>query len=138
MQPTVNSAYGLLRVPRRRRIPRLPLSGVFKKRSVEALVMQAYFQLIRVAWSESGSRSTALAKFGSHEVRLVERKPADGGDVPHLWVELRAKGAGTAIDAHGGDDLEAVALAAEQIMVKAERLHNELLSKRSGFGPTSD
>ena len=98
--------------------------------------MQAYFQLIRIAWSESGSRSTSLAKYGSYEVRLVERKPADGADAPHLWVELHAKEVETAIEARGCDDLETAAIAAEQIMSKAERLQNDMLSKRGDSGPT--
>ena len=130
MHSIVNSTYGLLRVPRRRKIPRLPLSDAFNRRSIEALVTQAYFQLIRVTWSEGGSRSTSLAKYGSYEVRLIERKPADGADAPHLWLELHAKDAETPIEARGCDDLEAAATAAEQVMAKAERMQNELLSKR--------
>jgi hypothetical protein len=129
MQSSMNGAYGLLRVTRRKRIPRLPLSDAFKRRSVEALVMQAYFQLIRVAWSESGWRRVSLAKYGSYEVRLIERKPADDADAPLLWVELHARDSETPIDARGCDDLEAAALAAEQIMSKAERLQNEVLSR---------
>ena len=125
MHSSVNSTYGLLRVPRRRRISRLPLSDAFNRRSVEALVTQAYFQLIRVAWNESGSRSISLAKYGSYEVRLVERKPTAGADAPDLWVELYAKDAQTLIEARGCDDLEAAAIAAEQIMSKAERLQND-------------
>jgi hypothetical protein len=130
MHPTLNSTYGWLRVPRRKRIPRLPLSDAFNRRSVEALVTQAYFQLIRVTWSANGSRSVSLGKYGSYEVHLVERRPADGSDAPHLWVELYAKGAEKPVEARGCDDLEAAAIAAEQIMLKAERLRNEILSKR--------
>jgi hypothetical protein len=129
MHSTVNGMYGRLRVPRRKRIPRLSLSDASNRRSVEALVMQAYFQLIRVAWRESGSRSTLLANYGSYEVRLVERKPADGVDVPHLWVELHAKDGKTPIEARGCDDLETAAVVAEQIMARAERLQNEALSR---------
>jgi hypothetical protein len=140
MHPMVNSTYGLLRVSRRKRIPRLPLPGAFNRRSIEALVMQAYFQLIRVAWSESGSRSTSLAKYGSYEVRLAERKSADSADAPHLWVELHAKESPAPIEVRACDDLEAAALAAEQIMAKAERLQNDILSKRGAgtFRPTGD
>jgi hypothetical protein len=87
--------------------------------------MQAYFQLIRVAWNEGGSRSTSLAKYGSYEVRLVERKPTAGADAPDLRVELYAKDAQTLIEARGCDDLEAAAIAAEEIMSKAERLQND-------------
>lgn len=137
MHSTANGMYGLFGVPRSRKISRRPLSDAFNRRSVEALVMQAYFQLIRVAWSESGSRSTSLAKYGSYEARLVEMKLVDGGDAPHLWVELHAKNAQEPIEARGCDDLEAAAIAAEQIMVKAERLQNEVLSRPGGsnFGP---
>jgi hypothetical protein len=136
MHSSVNSTYGLLRVPRRRRIPRFPLSDAFNRRSVEALVTQAYFQLIRVTWSEGGSRSVSLAKYGSYDVRLVERK-SGGADAPHLWVELRAKDAGAPIEARGCDDLEAAVTVAEQVMTKAERLQNDILSKRNGRKPDS-
>lgn len=138
MHSTASAMYGLFGVPRRRKIPRLPLSDAFNKRSVEALVMQAYFQLIRVAWSEGGSRSASLAKYGSYEVRLMERKPADGADISHLRVELHAKDARTPIEARGCDDLEAAAIAAEQIMAKAQQLQNDILLKRdrSDFAPT--
>ena len=125
MHSTANVMYGLFRVPRRKKFSRLPLSDAFNRRSIEALVMQAYFQLIRVAWSESGSRSISLAKYGSYEVRLVERKPAAGADAPDLWVELYAKDTQTLIEARGCDDLEAAAIAAEEIMSKAERLQND-------------
>jgi hypothetical protein len=135
MQSTVSSAYGLLRVPRRKRISRLALSDAFNRRSVEALVMQAYFQLIRIAWSERGSRSVSLAKYGDYDVRLIERKPSSDGDAPDLSVELHAKDAGTPIDVRGCDDLEAAALAAEQIMSKAERLQNEMLTRRNTRDP---
>jgi hypothetical protein len=93
-------------------------------------VTQAYFQLIRVSWSANGSRSITLAKYGGCEVHLVERKPADDSDAPHLWVELHAKDAGSPTDARGCDDLEAAAVAAEQIMLKAKRMQNEVRSKR--------
>jgi hypothetical protein len=135
MHSTANGMYGLFRVPRRRKTSRLPLSDAFNRRSIEALVMQAYFQLIRVSWSESGSRSTSLAKYGSYEVRLVERKPADGTDAPHLWVELCAKDAQAPIEVRGCDDLEAAAIAAEQLMSKAERLQNDALLNRGRSDP---
>jgi len=124
MHSTAYGMHGLFLVPRRRKIARLPLSDALNRRSVEALVMQAYFQLIRVAWSERGSRSIALAKYGNYEVRLVERKPADNADVSHLWVKLYAKDTQTSVEARGCDDLEAAAMAAEEIMSKAEQLEN--------------
>jgi hypothetical protein len=136
MHSSMSSTYGLLRVPRRRRISRLSLSDAFNRRSVEALVTQAYFHLIRVAWSESGWRSVSLAKYGSYDVRLAERKSA-GADAPHLWVELHADDTGAPIEARDCDDLEAAATVAEQVMTNAERLHNDALLKR-GPGDTGD
>ena len=135
MHSTANATYGLLRAPRKKRIPRIPLSDAFNRRSVEALVMHAYFQLIRVAWSESGSRSTALATYGNYEVRLVEGKPADSGDIAHLWIKLHAKDTQTSIEARACDDLEAAAKVAEEIMSKAERLENEARSNPGKSNP---
>lgn len=137
MHPTANGIYGLVRAPRRRKISRLPLYDAFNRRSVEALVTQAYFQLIRVGWSERGSRSATLAKYGNYEVRLVEKKSAEGADAPHLWVELHGKDAQAPIEARSCDDLEAAASAAEEIMAKAERLQNVTLLNlgNNDFGP---
>ena len=135
MHSTATAMYGLLRAPRKKRIPRIALSDAFNRRSVEALVMQAYFQLIRVAWSEDGSRSTPLATYGNYEVRLVERKPTDSGDIAHLWVKLHAKDTQTSVEARGCDDLEAAAKVAEEIMSKAERLENEARSNSSRSSP---
>jgi hypothetical protein len=138
MHSTASALYGLFGVPRRRKIARLPLSDAFNRRSVEALVMQAYFQLIRIAWSEDASRSISLAKYGAYEVRLVEKKLADGADAPNLWVELHARDVQVPIEARGCDDLEAAGVATAQMMAKAERLQNEILSKPGGSksGPT--
>lgn len=111
------------------------MSEVINRRSVEALVLQAYFQLIRVAWSESGSRSTPLATFGNYEVRLVERKPADSDDIPHLWVKLHAKDTQASVEARGCVDLEAAAKVAEEIMSKAERLESEARSRLGEDNP---
>ncbi len=130
MHSTANGLYGLSGVPRRRKIARLSLSDAFNRRSIEALVMQAYFQLIRVAWNENGSRSTSLAKYDRYEVRLVEKKLADSADAPNLWVELHARDVQAPIEARGCDDLEAAAVAAGQMMTRAERLQSEVLSKR--------
>lgn len=96
--------------------------------------MQAYFQLIRVSWSERGTRSIALAKYGSYDVRLIEKQPAENADIPHLWVELHAKDTQAPIEARGCDDLEAAASAAEEIMSKAERLEN---ASRSSLGKSN-
>jgi hypothetical protein len=113
---------GLVFVPRRKRYARFTLSNAVNRRSVEALVMQAYLQLVRVAWNEIGSRSASLARYGSYEVRLLERMSADVADIPHLWVELYANDIQTSIDSCGCDDLEAAAIAAEDIMLQAEQL----------------
>ena len=44
---------------------------------------------------------------------------------------------GQSIEARGCDDLEAAAIVAEQIMSKAERLQNDILSKRGDSGLTN-
>src|SRR5262245_6047027 len=134
MHSTAYGMHGLSFVPRRRKIARLPLSDAFNRRSVEALVTQAYFQLIRVAWSERGSRSTTLAKYGSYEVLLVEKKSAEGADT-QLWVELHGKDAQAPIEARSCDDLETAASTAEQVMAKAERLQSDALSNRGKSDP---
>ena len=95
-------------------------------------MLQAYFQLVRVAWNENGSRSTSLASYGNYGVRLLERKAADDADVPHLWVELHANDMQTSIETRGCDDIEAAALAAEDIMSRARQLDEDTEAARPG------
>lgn len=98
------------------------MSDVVHRRSVETLVMQAYLQLVLVAWDESGSRAISLAKYGNYEVRLLEVKSADPVEMPHLWVELYGNDVQAPIDACGCDDIEAAAMAAEHVMSQAKQL----------------
>jgi hypothetical protein len=112
----------LYALPRKKRFPRFALAKAHAPRSVEALLLQAYLQLVRVPWNESGTRSTSLARFGHYEVRLLERMLSGDADVPHLSVELYARKVQTPIDACGCDDIEAAAFAAERIMCRARQL----------------
>jgi len=112
----------LFALPRRKKFPKFAPARAHDPRSVEALVLQAYLQLVRVAWNEGGTRSTSLAKYGHYEVRLVERMSTGAADVPHLSVELHARDIQTPIDACGCDDIEAAAIAADSIMSRARQL----------------
>jgi hypothetical protein len=112
----------LLLLRRRKRISRRALSDAINRRSIEALVTQAYVQLVLVSWDENGSRSVSLAKYGNYDVRLLEVKSADTAEMPHLWVELYANDIRASIDACGCDDIEAAAMAAEHIMSEAQKL----------------
>jgi hypothetical protein len=121
----------LYTLPRRRRVPRFAFANVGNRRSIEALVLQAYLKLVRVAWNETGSRSTSLAKYGQYEVRLFERMSGGDADFPHLWVELYAHDMQTSIDACGCDDIEAAAIAAEDVMCQARQLQESERRARS-------
>jgi hypothetical protein len=112
----------LLLLRRRKRTSRRALSDAINRRSIEALVTQAYIQLVLVSWDENGSRSVSLAKYGNYDVRLHEVKSADTAEMPHLWVELYANDIRASIDACGCDDIEAAAMAAEHIMSEAQKL----------------
>jgi hypothetical protein len=93
------------------------------RRVVEALVTRAYFQLILVAWDEGGSRVASLAQHGSHEVRLIERRPIDPDGRPQMWIELFDRDAGASLDIRAcGDDLEAAVVAAEDFIARAMQL----------------
>jgi hypothetical protein len=115
---------GLHLLRRRKRISRRALSDVINRRSIEALVTQAYVQLVLVSWDENGSRAVSLAKYGNYEVRLREVKSADAAEIPHLWVELYANDIRASIDACHCDDIEAAAMAAEYIMSQAQKLEH--------------
>jgi hypothetical protein len=127
----------LYTAPRRRRVPRFAFAKVGNRRSIEALVLEAYLKLVRVAWNEGGSRATPLAKYGQYEVRLFERMSAGDADCPHLWVELYAHDMQTSIDACGCDDVEAAAIAAEDIMCQARQLEEGERLARSAACKTS-
>jgi hypothetical protein len=129
MASTMN---GLLPIPRRRRLQRIPLANAFRRRSIEALVLRAYLQLVRVPWNEVGSRRTSLAKYGNYEVLLLERMSADADHFPHLWVELYAHDLQISIDGCGCDDIEAAAIAAEHIMSQARQLGESKKTDRAG------
>jgi hypothetical protein len=129
MASTMN---GLFPVPRRRRFQRIPLANAVRRRSIEALVLQAYLQLVRVPWNEVGSRCTSLAKYGNYEVLLLERMSADADHFPHLWVELYAHDLQASIDGSGCDDIEAAAIAAEQIMSQARQMAEGKKTDRAG------
>jgi hypothetical protein len=127
----------LYTVPRRRRVPRFAFAKTGNRRSIEALVLEAYLKLVRVAWNEGGSRAMLLAKYGQYEVRLFERMSAGDADCPHLWVELYAHDMQTSIDACGCDDVEAAAIAAEDIMCQARQLEEGERLARSAARKTS-
>jgi hypothetical protein len=93
------------------------------RRVVEALVTRAYFQLVLVAWDDNGSRAALLAKHGDHEVRLIERLPADAAGRPQLWIDLRIRDAEGPIDRRPcGDDLEVAVHVAEHLISQAMQL----------------
>src|SRR5262245_24240302 len=133
MASTMN---GLFPVPRRRRFQRIPLANAFRRRSVEALVLRAYLQLVRVPWNEAGSRRTSLAKYGNYEVLLLERLSADADHFPHLWVELYAHDLQMSLDGCGCDDIEAAAIATEQIMSQARQMAEGKRTDRAGVPRT--
>jgi hypothetical protein len=88
---------------------------------LEALVTQAYVQLVHVAW-EDQFRIASIWKYGDYEVRLVERLIVNGGDMPNLWVELYSKHENATIDSCSCDDLDAAMSAAEHLMDQARQL----------------
>jgi hypothetical protein len=100
------------------------------RRVVEALVTRAYFQLILVSWGADGSRSASLAVHGNHEVRLIERRPAESGGGPQMWIDLFQRDTGASIEMRAcRDDLEAAVTAAEHLIARAMQLDAAARSK---------
>ncbi len=91
---------------------------------LEALVTQAYVQLVHVAW-EDQFRIASIGKYGDYDVRLVERLIGDGGEMPNLWVELYSKYDNATIDSCSCDDLDAAMSGAEHLIDQARQLLEE-------------
>ncbi len=102
--------------------------------SVEALVTQAYVQLLDASRDEHNWRTVSLAKCFNYEVRLIERLPVVDAEVPCLWVELYAADAQTSIDSCGCDDVEAAVVAAECLISQARELDQKAIEQRARPG----
>jgi hypothetical protein len=99
----------------------LPLKPAGRK-SIETLVVRAYFELILIAWGNEGSRSVLLTKHGTCEVRLLEKLPFNATQTPSLWVDLYDADTRVLIDTCLCGDLEAATVAAEDFIKRARSL----------------
>ena len=95
--------------------------------SVEALVTQAYVQLLDAPRDEQNWRTVSLAKYVHYEVRLIERLSVVDAEIPCLWVELYAADVQTSIDSCGCDDVEAAVVAAEYLISQGRKLEEEAI-----------
>lgn len=113
------------------RLRGLSLSKLTDRRSVEALVMRAYLQLAFVRWDATGARTTSLAEYGSHAVRLTELLSVEGADMPCLRLELHGKDSTDPIENCTCNDLEATVLAAERFMAEAQKREEDTRTGKS-------
>ena len=95
--------------------------------SIEALITQAYVQLLDAPRDEQNWRTVSLAKYVHYEVRLIERLPVVDAEIPCLWVELYAADVQTSIDSCGCDDVETAVVAAEYLISQGRKLEEEAI-----------
>jgi hypothetical protein len=95
------------------------------RKSVETLVVRAYFELVLVAWGNDGGRAIVLAVHGNYEIRLLEKLSFNAAQTPSLWVDLFDTDTKVLIETCRCDDLEAATVAAEALIARAQSLKDE-------------
>jgi hypothetical protein len=92
------------------------------------LLMVAYTRLCMLPLGPNGAKSTTIAAFGDHVVRLIEL--ASSADISPIWVELYDAAADYALDGAGCDDVSNAVTAAETLLEEAKSL-NARLARRN-------
>jgi hypothetical protein len=85
----------------------------------ETQIIQSYVWVLRAPRNCDGMRTSALARHGVYEVRLIEPSDMATGDIQPFWIELYDHDNRTALDSYGGADLEEAAMAAEALIARA-------------------
>jgi hypothetical protein len=85
----------------------------------ETQIIQSYVWVLRAPKNCDGLRTSALARHGAFEVRLIEPSDMPCGDVQPFWIELYDHDKRSAIDSFGGADIEEAAKAAEALIARA-------------------
>ena len=89
----------------------------------ERQFIRAYLSLFLRPAKADGCKTASLARFGEHEVRLIEFAVESCPDVPLLWVELYRHDRRTPLDSFRCDDLEDAVSAADTFIARAKALH---------------
>ena len=85
------------------------------------LLMVAYARLCMLPSGSSGTKSTTIAAFGDHVVRVTEL--ASCTDISRIWVELYDAAADYTLDGAGCDDISNAAAAVETLLEEAKSLN---------------
>jgi hypothetical protein len=99
------------------------LGKTVRNKLTERQIIRAYLALFLVPTGEDGSKVTPLARFGAHEVRLVEFTERCSADGPLLWLELYAHDIHCSLDSFGCDEFDEAVMAAEKLIAQAQELH---------------
>lgn len=91
-----------------------------RKVTLETRLAQAHVMLLVIPKDEHDSKSVALVRYGSYEVRLVE--PPSVSDTFVFWIELFDHSCHVSIDSGGADDFEEALATAEYLVSRAEEL----------------
>jgi hypothetical protein len=94
----------------------------------EKQIIQSYVWVLRAPKNTQGVRTSALARHGVFEVRLIEPSDMARGDVQPFWIELYDHDNRTTVDSHGGADIEEAAEAAVTLIARAIILHAAKIS----------
>jgi hypothetical protein len=85
----------------------------------EKQIIQSYVWVLRAPKNIDGVRTSALARHGAYEVRLIEPSDMPCGDLQPFWIELYDHDRKIAVDSFGSADVEEAAKAAEALIARA-------------------
>ena len=94
-------------------------------RPSEQQFIRAYLSLFLLPAKADGCKTASLARFGNHEVRLIEFAEESCPDVPLLWVELYRHDTRTGLDSFRCEDIEEAVSAADMFIAHAKALHEK-------------
>ena len=96
--------------------------GLLVHRFTERRLIQAYLKLFLAAQGEDGAKTVCLARFGSHEVRVIELwHDASASGFP-VWLELYEHDTHSTLDSCGCSELEEAVAAADELIAQARQL----------------
>lgn len=111
--------------PSTARLPALPqeIAHTMMDKLSEPRMVQAYLRLFLAPKEDQDTKYVSLGRFGAYEVRMCEC----AADTPHddfpLRLELYASDRQRAVDSCGCHEFEEAAILAEELLLRARRLH---------------
>jgi hypothetical protein len=98
------------------------MSSEHQDNRAEGRLTRGYVQLCVTPPDADGTKIVSIARFGYHDVRVVEFVPTKPTDPTPIWLELYSHETQCAIDSCRCYDLEAAVQATEALISQAKKL----------------